>query len=89
MSSDPESLLANDSVNVAETPGIRFKPNDEHLVDYLARKVYGCTSGTPTTILQLIKEVDIYQHEPSQLSGTYLISYRNRSVLSNIFKILL
>ncbi|KAJ4709490.1 NAC domain protein [Melia azedarach] len=64
-----DSLLADDSKRWREKVpvGIRFKPTDQVLVcHYLAGKVSGCTDGP---IFPLIKQVNVYQYDPSQLSS--------------------
>ncbi|KAJ4709492.1 NAC domain-containing protein 67 [Melia azedarach] len=62
------SIIADDSTKWEEkvTVGIRFNPNDQVLAShYLAGKSYGSTDGP---IFSLIK-VDVYQHDPSDLSS--------------------
>ncbi|KAJ4709484.1 NAC domain-containing protein [Melia azedarach] len=63
------SLLADDSIKWGQkvAVGIRFNPNDEVLAShYVAGKSCGSTNGP---IFSLIKEVDVYQHDPSDLSS--------------------
>lgn len=65
----PDSVLADDSKKWQEKVpiGIKFKPTDQVLAGYyLAGKVSGHTDGP---IFQLIKDVEFYQCEPSQLSS--------------------
>ncbi|KAJ4709497.1 NAC domain-containing protein [Melia azedarach] len=62
------SLIADDSIKWQEkvAVGIKFNPNDEVLAShYLVGKLSGSTEGP---IFSLIKEVDVYQHDPSDLS---------------------
>ncbi|KAJ4708947.1 NAC domain-containing protein [Melia azedarach] len=68
LNQNPESLLAaNDSGKGALAVGVRFNPTDELLAGYyLAGKVAGSTGGD---VFQHIKDVDVYEHEPSKLSG--------------------
>ncbi|KAJ4723263.1 NAC domain-containing protein [Melia azedarach] len=68
LNQNPESLLAaNDSGKGALAVGVRFNPTDELLAGYyLAGKVAGSTGGD---VFQQIKDVDVYEHEPSKLSG--------------------
>ncbi|KAJ4708950.1 NAC domain-containing protein [Melia azedarach] len=65
------SLIADDSIKWQEkvAVGIKFNPNDEVLAShYLVGKLSGSTEGP---IFSLIKEVDVYQHDPSDLSRMF------------------
>ncbi|KAJ4708948.1 NAC domain protein [Melia azedarach] len=62
------SIIADDSIKWEQkvAVGIRFNPNDQVLAShYLAGKASG---STDSPIFSLIKEVDVYQHDPSDLS---------------------
>lgn len=51
-------------------PGFRFHPTDEELITYyLKRKV----EGKPMRF-DVIREVNIYKHEPSDLAGSFSFS---------------
>ena len=51
--------------------GFKFSPSDEQLVDhYLRLKNEGCESE-----VQIIGEVDLYNYEPWDLPGTFLLFF--------------
>jgi hypothetical protein len=57
-------------------PGFRFHPTDEELVAfYLPVKVEKKKISTRTSIRldQLIRQIDIYKHDPWDLPSTYFI----------------
>lgn len=48
-------------------PGVIFEPNDQQLVfSYLMKKVSGHNHAEG---FHFIRDIDIYQHEPSELSS--------------------
>lgn len=59
-------VLEEEEEEGVELPGFRFHPTDEELVTfYLRRKVAGKRLS-----IEIIKEMDIYKHEPSDLPKT-------------------
>jgi hypothetical protein len=67
---EEEQLLEEEEEDDEELvlPGFRFHPTDEELVTfYLRRKVAGKRLS-----IEIIKELDIYKHEPSDLPSKYI-----------------
>jgi hypothetical protein len=68
---EEEQLLEEEEQDDDELvlPGFRFHPTDEELVTfYLRRKV-----GGKRLSIEIIKELDIYKHEPSDLPSNYYV----------------
>jgi hypothetical protein len=70
---EEEQLLEEEEQDDDELvlPGFRFHPTDEELVTfYLRRKV-----GGKRLSIEIIKELDIYKHEPSDLPSNYYLCF--------------
>lgn len=62
------NIKAEDEEEIMQLPGFRFHPTDEELVSfYLRRKV-----ENKRIKMDLIKEVDIYKHDPWDLPSEYI-----------------
>lgn len=71
-------LSSTDDHHELQPPGFRFHPTDEELVGfYLRRKV-----EKKPVVIELIKQIDIYKHDPWDLpsmtyfSSVYILAFK-------------